>query len=57
MGAPFDTGTWSGITGTYFTGAGGSMTTVWLFVSIALCILALVLGGRHEKESYRKSQK
>lgn len=57
MGAPFDTGTWSGITGTYFTGAGGSMTTVWLFVSIALCILALILGGRHEKEAYKKSQK
>lgn len=57
MGAPFDTGTWTGVTAEYFTGAGGAMPTIWLFVSIALCVLALFVGGKHEQESYEKSEK
>ncbi len=56
MGSPFDTGTWTGVDGTYFAGAGGASPTVWLIISMALCVLAMVIGARHEKESYKKSQ-
>ena len=54
MGAPFDTGTWTGVTGAYFTGFGGA-EMIWLIVSIVLCLVALFIGGRHEQESYKKS--
>ena len=29
----------------------------WLFVSMALCVLALVVGARHELSSYAKAEK
>lgn len=56
MGAPFDTGTWTGVTAEYFVGAGGGMPTIWLIVSIVMCVLALIVGSRHEQESYEKSE-
>ena len=56
MGAPFDTGTWNGVEGAYFTGAGGGMMVVWLLVAIALCVLPLVVGHKHESERYKKME-
>ncbi len=56
MGAPFDTGTWTGVAGAYYTGLGGA-EMLWLVVSIVLCLAALIIGGRHEKESYDKSER
>lgn len=55
MGAPFDTGTWTGVTGAYYTGLGGA-EMLWLVVSIGMCLLALYVGGKHEKESYDNSE-
>lgn len=55
MGAPFD-GDWADVAGAYFVGSGGS-DAIWLFISIALCLLAMVVGGRHEKHAYEKAQK
>lgn len=56
MGAPFDTGTWNGVEGAYFTGAGGGSMTFWLIVSIALCVLPLIVGHRHESKAYDRME-
>ena len=54
MGSPFETATWNGVTGAYFTGAGGGMVWVWLLIAIALCIVPLFVGHRHEKAAYER---
>lgn len=56
MGAPFDTGTWNGVEGAYFTGAGGSSPTLFLVIAIALCVIPLVLGHKHESEAYQRME-
>ena len=50
MGAPFD-GNWADVSAAYFVGLGGG-EVVWLLLSIAACILALIVGGRHERHAY-----
>ena len=44
-----------GTTGAYYTGAGGG-EMLWLIVSIVFCVIALVLGARHELGAYRKME-
>jgi len=52
MGAPFDTGTWEGVVDTYYNAVGSE--AVWLFISIALCVIALVGGAiSGSTETYR----
>lgn len=54
-GAPFDTGTWAGVTDSYYAGAGGEF--IWLMISIALCVVALIGGAIHEGRAYRKAER
>ncbi len=54
MGAPFDTGTWEGVTETYYNAVGTE--AIWLFASIALCVIALVGGAIHESRAYRGAE-
>ncbi len=53
IGAPFDTGTWNGVEAGYYTGMGGGEMT-WLIISIIMCVVALIIGSRHELSAYRK---
>ena len=55
MGAPFDTGTWNGVTESIYNAAGTE--ALWLFISIALCIVALWMGHKHESDAYDKAEK
>ncbi len=49
MGAPF-TGSWDAVAdAAYYAGAG--FEAGWLLVSIALCLLALWMGHRHESKA------
>jgi hypothetical protein len=56
MGSPITNGTWDGFTGSYYTGFGSGMEPLWLAVSIGLCVVALVIGVKHEKEAYARSE-
>lgn len=48
MGASFDS--WDKVVdAAYYTGA-GSGELIWLVISIALCVLACVVGHRHENK-------
>lgn len=54
MGAPFDTGTWEGVTETYYNAVGSE--AIWLYASIALCVIALIGGAIHEAKAYRRAE-
>jgi len=56
MGSPITSATWTGVEGAYFTGLGSGMDTLWLFVSAALCLVAIWKGLAHEKDAYQKSE-
>ncbi len=53
MGSAFDT--WNDIAGPIYMGANSSWETIWLVVSVACCVLALVVGSRHELDAYKKA--
>lgn len=54
MGSMFDT--WNSVSGAIYPGAGGSWEHIWLYVSIAMCVVALWIGHKHETEAYEKAE-
>ncbi len=56
MGSPLAEASWNGVEGAFYTGAGGA-EPLWLFISIGLCVFALVAGLIHEGHSYRKAKR
>jgi len=55
VGVPFDSGTWEGVEDVIYTGAGGG-EALWLYISIALCVVALLGGAVHEGNAYRQAE-
>ena len=53
MGIGIDT--WNEIAGPLYMGANTSMEVVWTLVSAGLCILALIVGSKHELDAYKKA--
>lgn len=49
--------TWNEIAGPIYMGANSSMEVVWTLLSVAACVIALVVGARHELDAYRKAEK
>lgn len=45
---------WAAVDGAYYAGQGGE--AIWLILSMALCVAALIFGARHEKAAYRKTE-
>lgn len=56
MGSPLPEATWNGVEGAFYMGLNSIWEPIWLFASIACCVLALLVGGRHENEAYRRRQ-
>ena len=54
MGFPFDTPTWTDVSGPIFIGAGGSAPSIYALIGIIVCIGALALGQRAEAAKYAK---
>jgi hypothetical protein len=46
---------WSTVTAEYYTGPGTE--ALWVFVAIALCVIPLVVGSKHELDAYKKLKK
>ncbi len=51
MGSPIDS--WEGAAA-YFTGAGGASPGILLFISLVVCVGAIVVGAMSEEKSYSK---
>jgi hypothetical protein len=56
MEAPFDATTWDGITGAIYAGY-GSAEWVWIALSLACVVVAVIGGWRHEKHAYANVSK
>ena len=57
MGSSLPEASWNGVEGVYYVGAGGTWEPIWLFVSIGLCALALVIGIAHERHAYKRAER
>ena len=55
MGWSFDSASWEGVDGAYYSAMGSE--TMWLSISVILCVVALVMGARHELDAYRRAEK
>ena len=47
---------WAAVDGAYYTGLGGG-EALWLCVAIAICVVAVVMGSKHELDAYKKLKK
>ncbi|WP_434288710.1 hypothetical protein [Celeribacter sp. SCSIO 80788] len=56
MEAPFDANTWDGITGAYYAGY-GSVEGLWLLLILAMVVIAIIFGWRHEEHAYKGLKK
>jgi len=52
MGFPFDTASWTDVSGAIFMGAGTSAPGTYSFIAIGLCIIALAVGQKAEASKY-----
>ena len=57
MGSSLPEASWNAVEGAYYAGHGGTWEPIWLFVSIGLGALALVLGAVHERHSYKEADR
>jgi len=47
---------WSTVEGAMYTGAGG-WEMIWVIIALALTIIPLIIGNKHELDSYKKLKK
>ncbi len=52
MGSAFSD--WAQFEGPLYMGANTSWEVIWTLVAVAMCIVALVVGSRHELDAYKK---
>ena len=50
------TDTWNDIAGAMYIGQGTSWEVIWLALSVGCCVLALVVGSKHELDAYKREQ-
>ncbi len=47
---------WAEASGAMYMGANSSWEVIWTCVAAALCVIALIVGSRHELDAYKKLQ-
>lgn len=52
MGSAFSD--WAQATGPLYMGANTSMEVVWTLVAAGMCIVAMIIGSRHELDAYKR---
>lgn len=45
------------LSGAMYMGAGGSLPMIFLIISIIVCVLACIIGSKHELDAYKKIKK
>ena len=48
---------WAEFEGAIYMGGGTAWEYIWLLLSIVLCVVALVVGSRHEHDAYKRLKK
>ena len=52
MGSAFSN--WEEFTGPIYMGANSSWEIIWTLIAAAICVIALVIGSRHELDAYER---
>lgn len=55
MGSAFSD--WAQAEGPIYMGANSSMEVVWTLVAAAICVVALIIGSKHELDAYKRMKK
>ncbi|MGV6847435.1 MAG: hypothetical protein ACWA5A_03540 [Marinibacterium sp.] len=50
----FDLKNWEEAAGPIYMGANSSWEMLWTLIAAALCIVALIVGSRHELDAYKR---
>ncbi len=53
----FDLESLDDMSGAIYMGANSSWEVTWLVISIAVCVIACVVGSKHELDAYQKIKK
>jgi hypothetical protein len=48
----WESGTWNDVAGALYMASGS--TGLWTAISVVCCVIALVVGSRHELDAYKK---
>ncbi|MXN17827.1 hypothetical protein GR170_08275 [Pseudooceanicola sp. GBMRC 2024] len=56
MEAPFEATSWNGITGAVYAGYGSS-EALWLILCLAMVVVAIFFGWKHEEHAYKATRK
>lgn len=51
----FDIDTWNDFAGAMFMGAGSDWTLIWTILSMVCCVVALIVGSKHELDAYKRA--
>ena len=51
----WESGTWNDVAGALFMAQ--DYTGVWTAISVVCCVIALVMGARHELDAYKKAER
>lgn len=52
MGSHFDN--WDSVEGAIYMGANTSWEVIWVVAAAVCCVIALVVGSKHELDAYKK---
>ena len=50
----WETGSWNEVAGALYMASGS--TGLWTAISVVCCVIALVIGSRHELDAYKKAE-
>ena len=50
----FELASWDAAEGPIYMGANTGFEVIWTLVAAALCVIALIVGSRHELDAYKR---
>lgn len=54
MGWPFDEASWNAVEGAYYAAQGTEF--LWVLISVGMCVVACVIGSKHELDAYKRAK-
>lgn len=48
---------WAEATGAMYIGSNSSWEVIWFLVAVGICVIALVMGSKHELDAYKRLKK
>ena len=52
----YDIKKWAELKDAIYMGANTNWEVIWLGISVACCVLALIVGSKHELDAYKREQ-